>query len=69
MWEGSSDYYRELARHGGILCDFLINWSRRQVTNVQYGVGERGPRSQVTGARRLPEMETLTEEELALLSC
>ena len=23
IWEGSSDYYRELARHGGILCDFL----------------------------------------------
>ena len=23
MWEGSSDYYRELCRHGGILCDFL----------------------------------------------
>ena len=23
IWEGSSDYYRELCRHGGILCDFL----------------------------------------------
>ena len=22
IWEGSSDYYRELCRHGGILCDF-----------------------------------------------
>ena len=43
IWEGSSDYYRELARHGGILCDFLGNWSRRQVASVQYGVGERGP--------------------------
>ena len=64
MWEGSSDYYRELARHGGILCDFLKNWSRRQVTNVQYGVGERGPRSQVTGAP-VTGNETLTEEELA----
>jgi hypothetical protein len=49
IWEGSSDYYRELARHGGILCDFLETWSRRQVTNVQHGVGERGPRSAVTG--------------------
>ena len=26
MWEGSSDYYRELARHGGILSDFLSSW-------------------------------------------
>src|SRR5713226_8610892 len=50
IWEGSSDYYRELAHHGGILCDFLKNWSQRQVTNVQYGVGERGPKSPVTGA-------------------
>jgi predicted acyl esterase len=62
IWEGSSDYYRELARHGGILCDFLANWSRRQVTSVQHGVGERGPRSAVTGEpvagdRTLPETE------------
>jgi uncharacterized protein len=49
IWEGSSDYYRELARHGGILCDFLDNWSRRQVNNVQHGVGARGPKSAVTG--------------------
>src|ERR1700680_727838 len=50
IWEGASDYYRELARHGGILCDFLGSWSRRQVANVQYGVGERGSRNQITGA-------------------
>jgi uncharacterized protein len=49
IWEGSSDYYRELARHGGILCDFLANWSRRQVASVQHGVGERGPKSALTG--------------------
>src|SRR5262249_46627896 len=62
IWEGASDYYRELCRHGGILCDFLSTWSRRQVTSVQYGVGERGPRSVVTGdpvagSRTLPEAE------------
>jgi len=49
IWEGSSDYYRELARHGGILCDFLKSWSERQVTNVQYGVGEPADRKPVTG--------------------
>jgi len=62
IWEGASDYYRELCRHGGILCDFLSTWSRRQVTGVQYGIGERGPRSVVTGApvagdKTLPEAE------------
>jgi predicted acyl esterase len=64
IWEGAADYYRELARHGGILCDFLQSWSRRQVTNLQYGVGERGPRSRVTGAY-VAGGETLSENELA----
>ena len=60
IWEGSSDYYRELARHGGILCDFLDDWSRRQVTSVQHGVGERGPKSPVTG-ELVAGPETLSE--------
>jgi predicted acyl esterase len=49
IWEGSSDYYRELCRHGGILSDFLNSWHPRQVGSVQHGVGERGARSAVTG--------------------
>ena len=49
IWEGSSDYYRELCRHGGILSDFLSSWYPRQVASVQHGVGERGARSVVTG--------------------
>src|SRR5262249_12900061 len=49
IWEGASDYYRELARHGGILSDFLSSWYPRQVASVQHGVGERGARSAVTG--------------------
>jgi predicted acyl esterase len=64
IWEGSSDYYRELCRHGGILCDFLDDWSRRQVTSVQYGVGTRGPKSPVTGELAAGP-ETLPEQELA----
>jgi uncharacterized protein len=64
IWEGSSDYYRELARHGGILCDFLHNWSRRQVASVQHGMGERGPKSQVTD-EWVAGPQTLSEQELA----
>ncbi|MFL5089687.1 MAG: CocE/NonD family hydrolase [Xanthobacteraceae bacterium] len=64
IWEGSSDYYRELARHGGILSDFLASWYPRQVVRLQHGVGERGPRSQVTG-ETVAGPETLREEELA----
>src|SRR5499427_10672367 len=62
-WEGSSDYYRELARHGGILCDFLTSWSERQVDSVQHGVGERGARSMVTG-EPVAGPPTLSEAEL-----
>jgi uncharacterized protein len=42
----------------------LKNWSERQVTNVQYGVGERGPKSPVTG-EPVAGPETLPETTLA----
>jgi predicted acyl esterase len=63
IWEGSSDYYRELARHGGILSDFLSSWYPRQITTVQHGVGDRGARSVVTG-ETVAGPETLSEAEL-----
>jgi uncharacterized protein len=64
IWEGASDYYRELARHGGILSDFLSSWYPRQVASVQHGVGERGARSAVTG-ELVAGPDTLPEAELA----
>jgi hypothetical protein len=63
-WEGSSDYYRELARHGGILSDFLSSWYPRQVTAMQNGVGDNGPKSLVTGVP-VAGPETLPPAELA----
>src|SRR6266550_1229452 len=42
IWEGASDYYREVCRHGGILCDFLSSWYPRQVASVQHGIGKGG---------------------------
>ena len=64
LWEGSSDYYRELCRHGGILSNFFKSWFGRQVLRVQHGVGERGLKSLVTGELAAGP-ETLSEEELA----
>jgi uncharacterized protein len=64
IWEGSSDYYRELCRHGGILSDFLRSWFARQVVSVQHGLGERGPKSVVTGELAAGP-ETLSGGELA----
>ena len=64
IWEGSSDYYRELCRQGGILCDFLNSWHPRQVASVQHGLGDRGAKSVVTG-EPVAGSETLPKEELA----
>ncbi len=64
IWEGSSDYYRELCRHGGILSDFLNSWHPRQVASVQHGVGTRGAKSVVTG-EPVAGPQTLSKEELA----
>ncbi|HYA06330.1 MAG TPA: CocE/NonD family hydrolase [Xanthobacteraceae bacterium] len=64
IWEGSSDYYRELCRHGGILCDFFRSWHPRQVASVQHGVGSRGAKSAVTG-ELVAGPNTLAEAELA----
>jgi predicted acyl esterase len=64
IWEGSSDYYRELCRHGGILCDFLNSWHPRQVASVQHGVGSRGAKSVVTG-ELVAGPDTLAEAALA----
>ncbi|MGE5526198.1 MAG: CocE/NonD family hydrolase [Rhodospirillaceae bacterium] len=63
VWEGASDYYRELARHGGILCDFLNSWYNRQVVSVQHGVGDRGARNPVTGDT-IAGPETLSDDAL-----
>ncbi len=49
MWEGHCDWYREGNHQGGILCTFPANWYDMQVEGVQHGLGDRGPRSPVTG--------------------
>ncbi|MGH7225148.1 MAG: CocE/NonD family hydrolase, partial [Gemmataceae bacterium] len=64
IWEGSSDYYRELCRHGGILSNFFKSWFGRQVLRVQHGVGNRGCKSPITGEFAAGP-ETFSEEELA----
>ncbi|MFQ5913733.1 MAG: CocE/NonD family hydrolase [Nitrospinota bacterium] len=67
-WEGAADWYRDSTHHGGILCTFWENWYDMQVKTVQYGLGERGPRSRVTGDP-VCGPETLSEEELAKKRC
>ena len=64
IWEGFSDYYRELARHGGILSAFTDTWYNRQVVRVQHGTGDSGPKSRVTG-EPVAGPQTLPPDELA----
>jgi predicted acyl esterase len=64
IWEGFTDLYRELMFNGGILCEFGPNTFDTQGARLQYGRGEKGPRSAVTG-QLVTGDETLSEQELA----
>jgi uncharacterized protein len=64
IWEGSADWYRDMTHHGGILSTFWANWYDMQVKTVQYGLGERGPRSKVNGLLVCGD-ETMSDAELA----
>jgi predicted acyl esterase len=68
IWEGAADWYRDMTHHGGILCTFWENWYDMQVKTVQYGLGERAPRSRVHGGR-VCGPETLSEAELEANRC
>jgi predicted acyl esterase len=64
IWEGAADWYRDMTRHGGILCTFWENWYDMQVKTVQYGAGERGRHSRVHG-ELVCGPERLSEADLA----
>ncbi len=68
VWEGAADWYRDMTHHGGILSTFWANWYDMQVKTVQYGLGERGPRSRVTGELVCGD-ETLSEKQLYANRC
>jgi predicted acyl esterase len=68
IWEGAADWYRDMTHHGGILSTFWANWYDMQVKTVQYGLGERGPRSRVTGELVCGD-ETLSDRELQRNRC
>jgi predicted acyl esterase len=63
-WEGAADFYRDITHHGGILCEFVANWYRRQVETVQHGVGTRSPVNPNTGEHVAGE-DDLSDAELA----
>jgi len=62
VWEGASDWYRDVTHHGGILSTFTRHWYEMQVVSVQYGNG-RDLVSSVTG-QRVTGDESLDDETL-----
>ena len=68
IWEGAADWYRDMTHHGGILATFWANWYDMQVKSVQYGLGERGPRSRATGELVCGDV-TLSDAELYASRC
>jgi predicted acyl esterase len=64
VWEGGADWFRDMTRHGGILNTFWANWFDMQVKSVQYGLGERGPVSRITGKPVCGD-ETFSDKKLA----
>jgi predicted acyl esterase len=68
VWEGAADWYRDMTHHGGIVSTFWANWYDMQVKTVQYGLGERGPRSRATGKLVCGD-ETLSDRELQKNRC
>ncbi len=68
IWEGAADWYRDMTHHGGILSTFWDNWYDMQVKTVQYGLGENGPKSAVTGLPACGDI-TMSEEQLAKQRC
>jgi len=63
IFEGAYDYYRDMARHGGILCTFSKVLYGPAILSVQHGRGRRGPRSRMNGDW-VAGPQTLTDEEL-----
>ncbi|TSE01706.1 CocE/NonD family hydrolase [Skermania sp. ID1734] len=63
-WEGFTDFYRDLNRHGGILSRFGQAWQDYQIFTVQHGVGEHGRRNPNNG-ELVAGPPTLSETELA----
>ncbi len=64
IWEGMADWYRDGTHHGGIVNTFWANWYDMQVKSVQYGLGERGPKSRANGKWVCGD-ETLSDADLA----
>lgn len=73
-FEGANDMYRDIGRHGGLVCNFADIWWTKQVDRLQHGSGDTDPNvicmvenKRVTGHRVLSK-EELVENRCPKLS-
>lgn len=64
VWEGATDWYRDVTHHGGIYSTFETLWYGAIAGGAQHGLGEKGGRNPITGLLDCGD-ETLDPEELA----
>jgi hypothetical protein len=62
-FEGYTDIYRDVCRHGGILNTFLMKWYPNQIANVQNGLGSRARVNPNTGVS-IAGPDELSDDEL-----
>jgi hypothetical protein len=62
IWEGMADFYRDAARHGGILCDFWLFWIKKQAAKMQHGLASRSGKNAHTGKWVTGDDELSAEE-------
>lgn len=64
IWEGATDWYRDVTYHGGIYSTFETLWYGAIVGGAQHGLGEKGGHNPITGQPVCGD-ETLSAAELA----
>ena len=69
-FEGANDMYRDIGRHGGLVCNFADIWWTKQVDRLQHGSGDTDPNVIcMVENKRVTGHQVLGKEELMENRC
>lgn len=69
-FEGANDMYRDIGRHGGLVCNFADIWWTKQVDRLQHGSGDTDPNVIcMVENKRVTGHQVLSKEELVENRC
>ena len=69
-FEGANDMYRDVGRHGGLVCNFADIWWTKQVDRLQHGSGDTDPNViSMVEDKRVTGHQILSKEELMENRC